>query len=47
MLSDSNTNAPKTMAEQPNKKSPKGVIADAKKQNAKMVDVKFVDTFGT
>src|SRR6266545_4683801 len=28
-------------------KTPKSVIADARKQGAKMVDVKFVDTFGT
>src|SRR6266496_4054293 len=34
------------MAEQ-NQKTPKGVIDYAKKQGAKMCDVKFVDTFGT
>ncbi|HEY0551735.1 MAG TPA: type I glutamate--ammonia ligase, partial [Verrucomicrobiae bacterium] len=34
------------MAEQ-NQKTAKSVIADARKQGAKMVDVKFVDTFGT
>src|SRR6187431_3587300 len=30
-----------------NQKTAKSVIADARKQGAKMVDVKFVDTFGT
>jgi glutamine synthetase len=30
-----------------NKKTPKSVIDNAKKQGAKMVDAKFVDTFGT
>src|SRR5688572_16120752 len=48
MLSELNNESTKAMAEQPHQKpTPKGVIADAKKQGAKMVDVKFVDTFGT